>query len=130
LEADANELLQSGHYRAAVFMARLQLEIAMRNLCQEFRRDDRTKRAIRTGGANMAHELWKNGRISRKTANRIEGAYRNASKVIHGRPCPSDQAHEIVTCIQRLVVALDSPEPLCESTRVITGFAQVAGGVA
>jgi len=129
MEADAHELLVSGHYRAAVFASRLQLERALQNLCHEFRSDNSWRHAARSGSL-MAQFLRVHGRITAKTANRVGGAYAKASKVVHGRACPSDRAYEIVRDIAAVLRLLDLPQETCDTAKVITGFAAVEGGVA
>jgi len=130
LEADANELLETGHYRAAVFAARLQLEKALQNLCIEFRSECNWRRTKKSAYV-MALFLGDNGRITQRTRSRVDGAYAKASKIVHGRACPSERAYEIVRDIRKVLHALDLPvQETCEQAKVVTGFAAMAGGAA
>ena len=95
LESDATRLLRDGHYRAAVFMARLQLETVIRDLGGE---------AIRTKcPVFKAHHLANAGVFPKRLKTPIANYYGRASRIVHGRVCSRGRAVNLVREIHGLI---------------------------
>lgn len=88
LEASTKQLLSQGHYRAAVFTARLQLEL----LIWEVGGD----RACNNCTIDQVVFLAREGVITGDERNRLNRLYSRASKVVHGRACTPARASGIV----------------------------------
>lgn len=108
LEDEAARLLSSGHYRAAVAIVRLSLELVVRDLYGHFEGKPLT--------IDLAYRLVDRGIIVKPLANRVSNLYGQASRVVHGRACTRGRAVGIVRDIRLL-----SAELLAEQHRYATG---------
>src|SRR5262249_14896883 len=80
-KSESEKLFSNGHYRAAVFTARLRLETALVDLTHGLPGADGRF------GRHYIPLLLSHGRITAQQANRANAVYRRASRIVHGGPC-------------------------------------------
>jgi hypothetical protein len=135
-ELDPADYIARGQHRAAVFMARLQLENEIGRLVGQSKSIRKDKIQIRTTPPlQRVTYLVKRGCFDPEFQQKFLIAYGRASRVIHGQHCPKDRAVSIVNQVRGVLAAsalYEKPfpkecfQPLApESTprKVIAGFA-------
>ena len=98
LDVEAATLLKSGHFSAAVFVARLQLERELADLANGI---DIANRSF--FGRHWVPLLLANQRLTKPQANRVQLIYARASRIVHGRPCSYGRANGIVQDVSRVL---------------------------
>lgn len=120
LDVEALRLFRTGHYRAAVCIARLSLEKELAELCRGL------PGWQQTFGQHWVPLMLKHGRITTKQANRISRLYSRCSSVVHGASCSVGRAKGILCDVREMVCYLTGEAEIPE--KVVTGFAE--GGAA
>lgn len=113
-------LLDQGLYRAAVFMARLQLERCLVKLTDRLGLEDRHLSKRKYSG--MIGILHHHRVITATERNRMSSMYARSSKVVHGGLVEQQRATAIVTGIEQILMQLDDSNGLRQP-----GFCSPAG---
>jgi hypothetical protein len=96
--ADAAQLFEQGHFAAAVFAARVQLEWAIRERHNAVRGREKRRRL-----ETMVAYLITQNVVDRSMLRRTEKCYRTASRVIHRGTCCERRAAQLVEESGKLV---------------------------
>jgi hypothetical protein len=97
-------LLETGHHRAAVFVARLSIERRLHELAAFVPGRVFPKKQKATVTAALLCQI---GLLARNEARRVIDSYGRASGVVHGRPCNIEKATSIVGELQRVADFLE-----------------------